>query len=114
MVEELLKICQEKGCKVGTLYCVKYSRIAIQDVIGEAVGAKVSMILLGERPGLGTGDSLSNYIVYGPKVGIVNARKSMISNIHTAGHKPQDAARITMAMVEKMFEQKISGVELKI
>jgi ethanolamine ammonia-lyase small subunit len=93
---------------------VKYYRIAIQDVIGEALGAKISMILLGERPGLGTGDSLSNYIVYGPKVGIVNARKSMISNIHPAGHKPEEAARITMYMVEKMFEQKISGVELKI
>jgi len=114
MVKELVRLCAEKGYSVGTIFCVHYSRIAIQDVIGEAVNAKVSMILLGERPGLGSGDSLSNYIVYGPKIGIVNARKSMISNIHPAGHKPEEAAKLTMYMIEKMFEQKISGVELKI
>jgi ethanolamine ammonia-lyase small subunit len=113
MIKEIQKLCEGKY-SIGTIFCVTYSRIAIQDVIGETLGAKVSMILLGERPGLGTGDSLSNYIVYGPKVGIVNAKKSMISNIHPAGHKPEDAARITMYMVEKMFEQKTSGVELKI
>jgi ethanolamine ammonia-lyase small subunit len=113
MIKELQSLCNGKY-SIGTIFCVKYSRIAVQDVIGEAVGAKISMILLGERPGLGTGDSLSNYIVYGPKVGIVNAKKSMISNIHPAGHKPEEAARITMYMIEKMFEQKISGVELKI
>jgi ethanolamine ammonia-lyase small subunit len=114
MVKELARLCAEKKYSVGTIFCVHYSRIAIQDVIGEAVGAKVSMILLGERPGLGSGDSLSNYIVYGPKIGIVNAKKSMISNIHPAGHKPEEAARLTMYMIEKMFEQKTSGVELKV
>lgn len=113
MIKELQTLCNNKY-SIGTIFCVKYSRIAIQDVIGEIAGAKISMILLGERPGLGTGDSLSNYIVYGPKVGIVNAKKSMLSNIHPAGHKPEEAARITMYMIEKMFEQKTSGVELKI
>jgi len=114
MVAELQKLFSEAKMTVGTIYCVRFSRIAVQDVIGEAVGAKVSMILLGERPGLGTGDSLSNYMIYGPKVGTVNANKSMISNIHATGHTPIDAARLTFSMVKKMFEQGCSGVKLKI
>jgi ethanolamine ammonia-lyase small subunit len=114
MVSELQKLFKEAGMSVGTVFCVKYSRIAIQDVVGVEVGAKVSMILLGERPGLGSGDSLSNYMIYGPKIGEVNAKKSMISNIHTAGHTPADAARLTFTLVKKMFEQGCSGVDLKV
>jgi ethanolamine ammonia-lyase small subunit len=114
LIDELQKLLKENGLSVGTIFCVKYSRIAIQDVIGEAAGAKFSMILLGERPGLGSGDSLSNYMIYGPKIGAVNANKSMISNIHPLGHKPADAAHLTMSMIKKMFEQKCSGIELRV
>jgi ethanolamine ammonia-lyase small subunit len=114
MVDELQKLFSQEGLKVGTVFCVKYSRIAVQDVIGEALNAKVSMIILGERPGLGGGDSLSNYMIYQPKVGAVNALKSMISNIHPAGHTPAEAAQLTVAMVKKMLEQKCSGINLKI
>jgi ethanolamine ammonia-lyase small subunit len=114
MVDELIRLLKENNFTVGTVFCVKYSRIAIQDVIGEAVGAKVSMIILGERPGLGGGDSLSNYMIYNPKVGAVNALKSMISNIHPTGHAPKDAAKLTLSMVKSMFEQKCSGINLKI
>ena len=114
LIKELVRLCGEKKYSIGTIFCVKYSRIAVQDIIGEEVNAKISMILLGERPGLGTGDSLSNYMVYGPKVGIVNARKSMISNIHPLGHTPEAAANLTFFMIEKMFEQKTSGIDLKV
>lgn len=114
MVDELSKLFAVENMSVGTIFCVKYSRIAIQDVIGEAVGARLSMILLGERPGLGTGDSLSNYMIYGPRIGAVNAKKSMISNIHNGGIKPEEAAKLTVSMVKKMFEQGCSGIELKL
>ncbi|MBK9293591.1 MAG: ethanolamine ammonia-lyase subunit EutC [Oligoflexia bacterium] len=114
LVDELLKLFSNQGLKVGKVFCVKYSRIAIGDVIGEALKAKVSMIILGERPGLGGGDSLSNYMVYNPKVGTVNALKSMISNIHPSGYTPIEAAKLTLYMVNKMFEQKCSGIDLKI
>lgn len=114
LVEELTSLLKAKGHSVGTIFCVKYSRIAIQDVIGETLNAKVSIILLGERPGLGSGDSLSNYMIYGPKVGALNARKSMISNIHTNGYSPQQAATLTFDMITKMIEQKTSGIDLKV
>lgn len=114
MVDELKKLFTQANMSVGEVFCVKYSRIAIQDVIGEALNAKVSMIILGERPGLGGGDSLSNYMIYGPKVGAVNALKSMISNIHPGGYSPRQAAELTVSMVKKMFEQKCSGIELKV
>lgn len=114
MVDELKSLFKAEGMTVGTIFYVQYSRIAIQDIIGEAVGAKVSMILLGERPGLGTGDSLSNYMIFNPKVGAVNAKKSMISNIHNGGIGPVEAAKLTVSMVKKMFEQNCSGIELKL
>jgi ethanolamine ammonia-lyase small subunit len=114
MVDELVDLFKRDGLTVGPVFCVKYSRIAIQDEIGEMLNAKVSMIILGERPGLGGGDSLSNYIVYGPKGGTVNAKKSMISNIHPKGHTPIEAAHLTFSMVKKMLEQKCSGIDLKI
>ncbi len=114
LIDELTKLLTSAGLSLGTIFFVRYGRIAIQDIIGEAAGAKLSMILLGERPGLGTGDSLSNYMIYGPKIGAINAKKSMISNIHPAGHKPADAAQLTMSMVKKMFEQQCSGIELKV
>ncbi len=114
LIDEMIKLFNQDGYSIGTVFCVKYSRIAVQDVIGETVGAKLSMIILGERPGLGGGDSLSNYMIYGPKVGAVNAAKSMISNIHPAGHTPLDAAKLTVHMVKQMFAQKCSGIELKI
>ncbi len=114
MVDELIKLFAQERLSVGTIFCVKYSRIAIQDVIGEALNAKVSMIILGERPGLGGGDSLSNYMIFNPKVGAVNALKSMISNIHPSGHTPVEAAKLTVSMVKKMFEQNCSGIHLKI
>ena len=57
----------------------------LEDEIGQEVGAKVAMILLGERPGLGTGDGLSAYVVYDPKLGNTDGDRNMISNIHLRG-----------------------------
>jgi ethanolamine ammonia-lyase small subunit len=78
--------------RVGTPVAARFARVWLQDEIGAEVGAKVAMILLGERPGLGTGDGLSAYVVYGPKIGNTDGERNMISNIHARGIPPEEAA----------------------
>ncbi len=70
------------------------------------------MILLGERPGLGTGDGLSAYVVYAPKIGNTDGERNMISNIHLRGITPDDAAERLAALAQAMIAQKCSGVTL--
>ena len=70
------------------------------------------MILLGERPGLGTGDGLSAYVVYNPKVGKTDGDRNMISNIHARGTPIDEAATRLAALAAAMIEQKTSGVAL--
>ena len=70
------------------------------------------MILLGERPGLGTGDGLSAYMVYEPRIGKTDGDRNMISNIHPRGTPIEEAARRLAALAAAMIEQKTSGVSL--
>ncbi|MGE3973265.1 MAG: ethanolamine ammonia-lyase subunit EutC [Bdellovibrionales bacterium] len=117
-IEKLLPFLKQelsvKGYKIGTpIYC-RYGRVTLQDRIGEIVNTKVSIILIGERPGLGTGDGLSAYLIYNPNPTSTHANRNCISNIHPRGLNAQDAARYIGFTVSKMFEQKKSGVDLDI
>ena len=81
-----------RGLTVGTPMCARFARVWLEDEIGQEVGAKVAMILLGERPGLGTGDGLSAYVVYDPQLGNTDGDRNMISNIHARGMPIEEAA----------------------
>lgn len=104
--------CAARGLKIGTPVCARFARVWLEDEIGQETRAKVSMILLGERPGLGTGDGLSAYVVYGPKVGNTDGDRNMISNIHSRGIVPLDAAERLAALAAAMIAQQMSGVTL--
>jgi ethanolamine ammonia-lyase small subunit len=117
-IEKLLPLLKQalsvKGYKVGTpIYC-RFARVTLQDRIAEVTGAKVSIILIGERPGLGTGDGLSAYIIYSPTSSSTHANRNCISNIHPRGLADKEAAQYIEFVVTQMFEQKTSGVELNI
>ena len=81
-----------RGFTVGTPMCARFARVWLEDEIGQEVGAKVAVILLGERPGLGTGDGLSAYLVHAPRVGLTDGDRNMMSNIHARGTPPAEAA----------------------
>jgi ethanolamine ammonia-lyase small subunit len=104
--------CRERGWTVGTPVCAKFARVWLEDEVGQAVGAKVAAILLGERPGLGTGDGLSAYLVYDPRVGKTDGDRNMMSNIHERGTPPAQAGRRLAVLAGAMLDQRTSGVSL--
>lgn len=110
--DAVVRACAARGLSTGTPIAARFARVWLEDEIGQEVGAKVAMILLGERPGLGTGDGLSAYVVYGPKLGNTDGERNMISNIHMRGIPPDDAAVRLAALAQAMIAQKCSGVTL--
>jgi ethanolamine ammonia-lyase small subunit len=106
--------CEARGLSVGTPVAARYARVWLEDEIGQEVGAKVAMILLGERPGLGTGDGLSAYVVYEPRLGKTDGDRNMISNIHARGTPPEEAAVRLAALAQAMIAQRTSGVTLEL
>ena len=99
--------------KVGTPFFVKYGRVGAEDSVASVLGAKVTVILLGERPGLATSSSLSAYIVYGGYPGIPEANRTVVSNIHKAGTPPVEAGAYIAELCKQMFDKKASGLDLK-
>ena len=112
LLEHFTKACQAQGWTVGTPMCARFARVWLEDEIGQEVGAKVSAILLGERPGLGTGDGMSAYLVYDPKIGCHDGNRNMMSNIHARGVSPEQAGKRLAALAGAMLDQKTSGVPL--
>lgn len=100
------------GLRTGTDYYVKFARIGVADEIGVMTGARASVILVGERPGLGTGDSLSVYIAVNPRLDQDNAEKNCISNVRPIGIAPEEAAAQTVTIVKRGFEKGVGGVAL--
>lgn len=91
------------GLKTGRPLFVQYARIGVQDEIGVLLGARATLIFLGERPGLGTGDSGSIYTAYAPRLGQDNAEKDCISNIRALGLLPDEAAREAAVLLKRTF-----------
>ncbi|WP_245809952.1 ethanolamine ammonia-lyase subunit EutC [Halorubrum vacuolatum] len=97
---------------VGTPIFVEFGRVDVMDAIGEELEADCCVILIGERPGLGSADSLSAYMVYGPERGAPTAKKSVISNIHAGGLPPVEAGATIADRIAEMCEHQASGLEL--
>src|SRR6185503_5082139 len=110
--DAVVRACQRRGLTTGTPVAARFARVWLEDEIGSEVRAKVAMILLGERPGLGTGDGLSAYVVYDPKLGKTDGDRNMISNIHARGMPIDEAAQRLAALAAAMIEQRTSGVAL--
>ncbi|EJB4383286.1 ethanolamine ammonia-lyase subunit beta [Escherichia coli] len=104
---------KQAGLKVGTPFFVRYGRVKIEDQIGEILGAKVVILLVGERPGLGQSESLSCYAVNSPRMATtVEADRTCISNIHQGGTPPVEAAAVIVDLAKRMLEQKASGINM--
>lgn len=102
------------GISVGTPFFVKYGRVGVMDQISEITGADVTCVLIGERPGLITAKSMSAYIAYKATVGMPEARRTVVSNIHAEGTIPAEAGAHIAEIIKKILDNKASGTDLKL
>lgn len=102
-----------KGLNVGTPFFVRNGRVAAMDAISEVLNAEVTCVLLGERPGLATAESMSAYIVYRATVGMPESRRTVVSNIHSRGIPAVEAGAYIVDVIQMILDAKASGVELK-
>lgn len=105
---------QAAGLKVSDPFFVKFGRVATEDQIGEACGADVVCVLLGERPGLVTAESMSAYIAYRPTVGMAESRRTVLANIHRGGTPAVEAGAHIVDLIQLMMEKKASGTDLPV
>ncbi|QRV22596.1 ethanolamine ammonia-lyase subunit EutC [Marinomonas foliarum] len=102
-----------KDWKLAPICFVKQGRVAIGDDVCERLNAKCVLVLIGERPGLSSPDSLGLYLTWGGKVGFTDAYRNCISNIRPAGLVYQEAARKAFYLLNEARNLKLSGVKLK-
>jgi ethanolamine ammonia-lyase small subunit len=103
----------ERGWTFGRPFLVRYCRVGVLNELGERLSPSVVVLLIGERPGLATAESLSAYMAYRPRAGDSDARRNLVSNIHARGLPPEEAARRIFALAESMLRQETSGVRLE-
>ncbi len=103
----------EKGISTGTPIFVRFGRVGAQDRISELTGAKIVCSFIGERPGLATAESMSAYISYKATVGMPEARRTVVSNIHRNGVPAVEAGAYIVDLLQLMLEKQASGVDLR-
>ena len=103
----------DAGLRVAPISLVEQGRVAIGDEIGEILGAEIVVILIGERPGLSSPDSLGIYLTYAPRVGLTDEARNCISNVRPEGQSFADAAHRLIYLVREARRRRLSGVDLK-
>jgi ethanolamine ammonia-lyase small subunit len=104
---------QSRGWTLGQTFAIRYCRVGVMNDVGELLKPKVVVLLIGERPGLATAESLSAYMAYQPRPGHNDSNRNLISNIHARGVSTEAAASRIIDLAEQMMNRQTSGVELK-
>jgi ethanolamine ammonia-lyase small subunit len=102
-----------RGWSVGQPFIIRHCRVGILNEIGEILRPQVVVMLIGERPGLATAESLSAYLAYRPQKDHTDADRNLISNIHARGVRTRDAAIRILNLAERMIRTKISGYAIR-
>jgi len=114
LVSSLWKGLKREGYRIAPVILAENARVAVSDEIGALTRARLSIIVLGERPGLSSVDSLAVYLTFAPRVGNTDAQRNCVSNIRPPdGLDYQSAVRKTLFLVREAIRRELSGVELK-
>jgi ethanolamine ammonia-lyase small subunit len=104
---------RERNWTVGRPFFVRYCRVGIMNCIGEVLSPSTVVLLIGERPGLATAESLSAYLAFRPCPGHTDANRNLISNVHERGVPVEKAATRILNVVAQMLKKQTSGMHLK-
>jgi len=113
--ETVLSACLRRlgDLKIAPVVLGEQARVAFGDEAGEALGARMVVVLIGERPGLSVPDSLGAYLTFGPKVGRRDSERNCISNIHADGLPHETAADKIAWLIREALRLGLTGVDLK-
>lgn len=114
LLDQLLPRLEPSAWSIGPVCVVEQGRVGIGDAIGAALGAKISVVLIGERPGLSSPDSLGAYITWSPAPGRVDAERNCISNIRPEGLDYAAAANALLFYLHESRRRQLTGVALKL
>ncbi|HXX45390.1 MAG TPA: ethanolamine ammonia-lyase subunit EutC [Candidatus Acidoferrales bacterium] len=109
----LIEGAKTRGWKIGQTFAIRHCRVGVLNEIGELLDPKVVVLLIGERPGLATAESLSAYTAYRPRAAHTDANRNLISNIHSRGLSAQVAAARILNFAAQMMSAQISGSTLR-
>lgn len=98
---------------VAPIALVQQGRVAVGDEVGQEIGVRIVVVMIGERPGLSSPDSMGLYITWGPKVGLHDAQRNCISNVRPAGLPAESAAEKLHYLLRQSRTLGLSGIELK-
>ena len=113
LVEALLPAVREAGWRLAPVVIARQARVALGDAVGEMLGARLVILLVGERPGLSSPDSLGAYITFAPKVGRTDAERNCVSNIRAEGLSYEAAAFKLAWHAHEALRLGLTGVGLK-
>jgi ethanolamine ammonia-lyase small subunit len=113
LIETTLSLLDRADWMLAPFVVVEQGRVAVGDEIGERVGASMCVVLIGERPGLSSADSLGVYLSWNPHPGLTDADRNCISNIRAEGLSYAAAANRLVFLMNESRRRKLSGVGLK-
>jgi ethanolamine ammonia-lyase small subunit len=113
LLTALLPLLAQSGWSLAPILVARHARVALADEVGDILRARMSLILLGERPGLGSADSLGAYLTFGPAPGKTDADRNCVSNIRPGGLVPTAAAQKLHWLIAQSLRLGLSGVGLK-
>ncbi len=112
LLRALARLLTKRRHRLGTPLFVRNGRVRVQDEIGAALRAEVCCLIVGERPGLATAESLSAYVIYRPTRDSTEPERTLISNIHDGGVAPAAAARQIADLIDACLLHRASGAAL--
>jgi ethanolamine ammonia-lyase small subunit len=102
-----------RGWTVGDPFVIRHCRVGVLNEIGELLAPRVAVLLIGERPGLATAESLSAYMSYQPGNSQTDANRNLVSNIHARGLNPLAAADRILNLAAQMMALRVSGYSIR-
>jgi ethanolamine ammonia-lyase small subunit len=110
---QLLPRLAAEGLRLAPLVIATQARVALADPVGAALGARLALVLIGERPGLTAADSMGLYLTFAPKPGRTDAERNCVSNIRPGGLRYEEAAYRAHYLISQALQRGLSGVGLK-